>query len=126
MKYVNTFYLTKEFIQKELGIEKVEVASKPVTIINNVALAAKQFKWNSLEELKNDDFFKDIKALNGLVYLYEMDIKQYKDFCDKTLKELATEATYDDEGGNPEAIFYDWVEDYNKAEIFFARLFVVS
>jgi hypothetical protein len=118
MKSVKTFYLTKEFIQKELGVEKVEVAFAPVTLINNVPLSAKIFKWNSFEELKNDDLFKDIKALNGLVYFYEMDTEQYKKF-----NELITEANYEEE--NPEAIIYDWIEDYNKAEIFFVRLFTV-
>jgi len=115
MKKIKTFYLTKEFIQNELGIKNVVVAHMPVTVVNNVAMAAKVFDWESLEKIKNDDMFKDLYAMDGVCYLYEMNIKEYQSYYDEMLKqcELTEDATY-----------VEFVENSIDAESFKARLFV--
>ena len=115
MKKIKTFYLTKSFIENELGIKNVVVAHSPVTVVNNVAMVAKNFKWKSLEEVKNDDMFKDLKALEGVCYLYEMDVKEHQSYYDKMLNqcEITEDATY-----------VNYVESFLDAESFQARLFV--
>ena len=100
---MKTFYLTKEFIQKELGILNIVVAHAPVSMMNNKPVMAKHFIWNSIDELKNDDMITDIKASEGSIFMWEFDQKQYSDL------------------GNDE---FDFVEDFNVAEKFIVRLLV--
>jgi len=114
MKTIKTFYLTRDFIEKEIGISNVSVAYAPVTVVNDKAMTAKSYKWGSLDEIKKDEMFKDIKAVGGIVFLYEMDIEYFQSFCEITLS--ACEMTED-------AVYNEFVDDYKDAELFMARLF---
>jgi hypothetical protein len=116
------FYLTKEFIEKELGISNIVISHAPCSVINDKAVLTKQFTWNSIDELKNDDMFKNIKAADGVIFLYEMNIEQYQEFANK----IINEAIKDEEVIIHEEVTESntFVKDFNDAERFLARLFV--
>jgi hypothetical protein len=112
------FYMTKEFIQKELQIEKVETSQMPIGVINNIPVSARMFKWNSLEEMKIDDIFMNIKAMNGIVYFYEMNPKDFQKFCKEVYSEFENVNIEEDEN------FPEYVENFEEADEFQIRMFV--
>jgi len=119
---MKTFYLTKEFIEKELGISNIVIAHAPISVINDKPVVAKMFRWKSIDELKNDDMFRDIKAAEGAIFLYEMNIEQYQEFENK----IIDEAIKDEEVIIHEEVTESntFVKDFNYADGFLARLFV--
>jgi hypothetical protein len=113
---MKVFYWTKDFIENELGIKNITTSNSPVSIINGQPVAAKMFKWDSIEECKNSDIVKDTIALNGSICLYEYDTKSankaYQIFSKEAIKEENEE--------------FQYVDDFNKCDLIYARLFVVN
>lgn len=112
MKTIKTFYLTKEFIKEELGIENVVGLNSVVSLMNNRPVFAKNFKWNSIDDLKEDDMFKDIKAIGGCIILYEIDMKSYKEYKETS---DGSRIIFDYE--------YEFVDDVKNADEIIVRLF---
>lgn len=105
---MKTYYLTKDFIKNELGINNVTTHDSPVIVINNMPCVAKMFKWESIEECKNDPMINDIKATDGVISIVEMDYIKTQDI----FKEA--------EGNNI------IVDDFQDADKFIARIFVTK
>lgn len=74
------FYMTKEFIQNELGIKNVVTANSPVCIINGQPTVAKVFEWDNINECKGSDLIKDTVALGGVVVLYQLNEEAIKNY----------------------------------------------
>jgi hypothetical protein len=72
-----SYYATKNDLES-FGC-KVITGVGPVTLLNDQPLAAKVYKFESLEQLKNSDLIKDVKAFNSYIYMYEMSKEQLDD-----------------------------------------------
>jgi len=109
------FYWTKEFVEKELGIKNITTCKSSVTLINGQPVAAKIFKWDSVDDCKNSDIVKDTIALNGSICLYEYDTKfandAYEIFSRASIKEENEEFLY--------------VDNFDDCDLIYSRLFVV-
>jgi len=113
-KQTKVFYLTKRFIQTELGITRVESDTSPIVKFNNFVMNAGLFKWSSLDDLKRDDMFCDVRAMNGIIYFYEMNLNEFS----KVMVNPLTE--------NDEVQFvppYIFVDNPNEAEEFWIRIY---
>lgn len=67
------FCIDESFLKNE-GLKFV-VHEKPVAMIGGMPLVAKSFKWESLDEFRNDDFIKDTKAMDGSIEIVEIDVE---------------------------------------------------
>lgn len=71
------FFITKEYLEEVVGCKNVVTGDSPLCTLNGRAVFAKTITWANEEELLNDDMFNDTKAMNGLVFIYDMDLKKF-------------------------------------------------
>jgi len=66
------FCIDRQFVESE-GLKCV-VHNVPVVMVACAPVAAKSFKWKSVEEFRAEEFIQDTKAMDGALEIMEIDI----------------------------------------------------
>jgi len=96
------YYLTKKDYES-LGC-KVITGSNPVTVMNEMTLPAKCWKFKDMNEVKQSSLINDTKAMGSYIFMLEP-------WIDETAKEFA------------KTVGDDIVDDVNDANVIYTRLY---